>query len=163
MSTLNIRGIPSPLVDHFWKQCEPFIKRALDHSHGEMTASDIREFAKAGLVQLWVVVEGSRIVATCTSEIIIYPRLKRCRILTLAGNNSTDWAEVANIFIEKWALEQGCVGMEAITRKGLIPKLQNIGYSYKQAIMVKELVHESEPRPTPIPERVPSQPEDQAA
>lgn len=137
-----IRGIPSTLVDHFWKLAEPYVKRALDHANGEFLPGDLRERCKEQLAQLWLVTKGDKVVAAGITEIVVYPRKKHCRIITLAGSQAGEWMEFASVYIEQWALAQGCDCMEAITRKGFVPKLQNRGYTYKQAILVKELLHD---------------------
>lgn len=133
-----IRAIPAHLVEHFWKLVEPYIKRALDHAFGEFQPSDLKELCKTRDCQLWAITKGDRMVGAGITEIISYPRKKYCRIITLAGSNALEWAEMANLIVETWAREQGCVGMQAITRKGFVPKLEAIGYKYGQAILVKD-------------------------
>ncbi|HEX7766350.1 MAG TPA: hypothetical protein VF443_06515 [Nitrospira sp.] len=134
----KIRGIPAPLVDHFWKQCEPFVKRALEHNTGEVVATDIRDFCKERLAQLWVVIEGEKIVGVCTTEIVNYPQKRHCRIFTLAGTGR-EWFPELDIILCAWARENGCQAIEAIVRKGFVPILVNYGGKHKYSTVVKEL------------------------
>lgn len=134
----KIQGIPAPLVDHFWKQCEPFIKRALDHANGEFLPSDIRDLCKDRCCQLWVVTEADKIVGVATTEIVNYPRKRHARIFTLAGTGK-DWFPDLDIILCAWAKEQGCQALEAHVRKGFVPTLLNYGGKHKYSTVVKEL------------------------
>lgn len=138
LSRYKIQGIPAPLIDHFWKQVEPFVKRALEHNTGEVIASDIRELCKSRDAQLWVVTEGEKIVGVCTTELVNYPQKLYCRIHTLAGSGR-DWLSDLDIILCAWAKQQGCKAIEACVRKGFVPILLNYGGKHKYSIVVKEL------------------------
>jgi hypothetical protein len=135
----QVRGIPVELVDHFWPFAEPYIKRALDHTSGEFLPADVKAFCQQGTVQLWLVSEGSRIVAAITTEIINYPRRRHCRIITLAGSRAAEWTEQADTIISAWAREQGCVALEAFVRKGYVPVLIKQGFTHKYSAVIKPL------------------------
>ena len=137
--TFHVRGIPPELIDQFWKYAEPYIKRALDHTSGEFLPSDIQTYCKAGLVQLWLVSEDSRVVAAITSEIVNYPRRRHCRIVTLAGSRAAEWTEQADTIIGAWAAQQGCIALEAFVRKGYVPVLMKQGFKQKYAAVIKPL------------------------
>lgn len=124
----NIRGIPPALIDHFWKLCEPFVKRSLDKSAGEFTAADLREFCKDRITQLWVVTEGERVVGACVTEVVNYPQKRFCRIIALAGNHLQEWIEPLDIILYDWAKEQGCNCLHANVRKGYAPSLIARGF-----------------------------------
>ena len=134
----NIRGLPAPLVDHFWKQCEPFVKRALEHNAGEVAPNDIRQLCKDRCAQLWVVTEGVKIVGVCATEIVEYPQKRHCRVFTLAGTGK-DWLQELDIILCAWAREQGCQAIEAHVRKGFVPILLNFGGKHKYSTVIKEL------------------------
>lgn len=134
----KIQGIPSPLVDHFWKQCEPFIKRALDHNCGEVVPDDIRRLCRDRAAQLWIVTEQDKIVGVCTTEVVNYPQKRHCRIFTLAGSGR-DWFQDLDIIVCAWARAQGCQAVEAHVRKGFVPILVNFGGKHKYSTVVKEL------------------------
>lgn len=122
-----------------WKFAEPFVKRALDHTNGELAASDLLRLCLARDAQLWMIFDGQRIAGAGTTEIIFYPQKKICRIITLAGTEFENWMHYAYQIIEAWAKDNGCVGVEAYTRKGFVPKLQKIGFRHKYSVCHKPI------------------------
>lgn len=140
----HVRGIPATMVESLWHYAEPYVKRALDHTSGELDANDFRQLCLDRSVQLWLVSSGSRVVGALTTEIIVYPRRKHCRVITVAGSNFAEWIELADNTLCAWATDQGCDALETYVRKGLVPKLSPIGYKHKHSIMTKELGDERE-------------------
>jgi len=135
----NIRGIPAEMVEGVWRFAEPFIKRALDHTFGEVSANDLKAICLTRDSQLWMIQHGTRIVGAGTTSIITYPQMKVCRIVTLAGSQFDEWRDMAHTQIELWAEAQGCDGMEAYVRKGFVPKLIEIGYKHRYSVLHKSL------------------------
>lgn len=142
MSPIFVRGIPAAIVERFWPLAEPYIKRALDHTHGELLPADLLRRCLDRDIQLWLISREKRIFGAATTEIVVYPQRKHCRIITIAGSDFDSWRANAAEQIEQWALEQGCDAMEAFVRKGFVPKLEQLGYHHKQSVVVKELKHE---------------------
>lgn len=134
-----MRGIPAPLVGTMWHYAEPYVKRALDHTSGELSAADFRRLAEQRDVQLWLISCGERVVGAVTTEIISYPHRKHCRVITLAGSRFSDWINICDNTLSGWAREQGCDALEAYVRKGFVQKLSDLDYRHKHSIVVKEL------------------------
>ncbi len=139
MMDYNIKGIPPQAVESLWRFAEPYIKRALDHTYGEISPDDIKNFCMESQMQLWMISKEKRMVGAGTTQIVCYPQMKVCRIVTLAGTEFTEWMDVAHMNIELWAEMQGCEGMEAYVRKGFVPKLDAIGYKHKYSVCHKSL------------------------
>ncbi len=142
-SVFNIRGIPAQLVEHFWKLSEPYVKRALDHTTGELTPADIKSLCKDRLVQLWLISEGERVIGCFTTEIVNYPQKRHARIITIGGSRMKDWALQMDIIVCGWAKENGCAAVEAFVRKGFVPILANLGGKHQYSVVVKELPKEN--------------------
>jgi len=141
-ATFLMRGIPSHLVGPMWHYAEPFVKRALDHTSGELTHVDIRELCERRDVQLWIVTHGNRAVGALTTEIVQYPQRKHCRVITIGGTGLSDWIGLCDNTLVEWATSQGCDAIEAHVRKGFVPKLAELAYKHKHSTVVKELNHE---------------------
>ena len=139
MIDYNIRGIPPNAIEGLWRFAEPYIKRALDHTYGEISPDDIKKFCIESQMQLWMVSKEKRMVGAGTTQIVCYPQMKVCRIVTLAGAEFPEWMDIAHMNIELWAEAQGCSGMEAYVRKGFVPKLGEIGYKHKYSVCHKSL------------------------
>lgn len=139
MSEFRVRVIPVALVDRFWPHAEAYIKRALDHTSGEFLLEDIHRFSRDGLIQLWLVSEGNRIVGAVTTETVIYPRRKHVRIITLAGTKAPEWTHLVDTIVADWAKSEGCDAVEAFVRKGYVPTLTKLGFKFKYCAIVKDV------------------------
>ena len=139
MNDYLFRGIPAPLVQHFWPFAEPYIKRALDHTSGEMHVMDFYHSCINRDMQLWLVSKGDRIVGAVTTEIVNYPHKRHCRVITIAGTAFAEWTGLVDETLSKWAVEQECSAIESFVRKGLVPRMAPFGYKHKHSLLLKEL------------------------
>lgn len=136
----NIKGIPHEAVEGLWRFAEPFIKRALDHTFGELSADDVRQMCINRDMQLWMVTKGNRVVGAGTTTVVLYPQMKAVRIVTLAGKEFDEWKDMAHAAIEIWADQQmQCDAIECFVRKGFVPKLLDIGYKHRYSVLHKSL------------------------
>ena len=145
MSQFLIQGVPAQLIPRLWSFAEPYIKRALDHASGEIVVDDLKLWCMERDVQLWLVAEGERIIGAATTEIVIYPRKKHCRVITIAGSRFVEWVDDMDTTLCKWAAAQGCDAMEAHVRKGFVKKLEPLHYKHLHSVVIKKLpiMHES--------------------
>lgn len=139
VSTYRIQGIPASAVERFWTYCEPYIKRALDHTSGEFTPEDIKRRCLNRDAQLWLVMREARIVAAAVTEIIVYPQRTHARVITLAGTSGDEWTSLLDDTLTQWAKVQGCIALEAYVRKGYVQKLAQYGFKHKYSCIVKEI------------------------
>lgn len=136
----HIQGIPPALVDKFWPFAEPYIKRALDHSAGEYSHLDLKEFCKNTAAQLWLITHHERVIAAVTTQLIAYPKRSCCRIITLAGSHAEEWTEPVLLpAITAWAKTHGCTVLDAQVRKGYVPKLIQYGFKHKCSTVFREI------------------------
>ena len=137
---LYISGIPSDRINEVWEDCEPYIEMGNGKSRDEMSVEDIYKRLSEARMQLWLVFNENReIISVLTTEIIDYPRKTVCRIVTLGGKDLDIWVQDWLETIEAWALENDCVAMETVCRKGFIKKLEKFGYENAYTVLVKEL------------------------
>jgi hypothetical protein len=139
MENFNIRGIPPEMCSDLWRFAEPYIRRALDHTYGELTSLDLKNLCASKDAQLWMVQKGDRIIGAGTTMIMNYPQMKVCRIITLSGSEFKEWKNLACMHIEMWADANGCEGVEAYVRRGFVPQLLEIGFKYRYAVVHKSL------------------------
>lgn len=138
----NFRGVPVAAVEKLWHFAEPFIKRALDHTFGEISAEDVKKFCLGQDMQLWMIAKKDRVVGAGATQIVFYPQMKVCRIVALAGAEFSEWMDLAHMNVELWAVDNGCDAMEAYVRKGFVPKLKEINYRHRYSVMHKSLKQE---------------------
>lgn len=118
-----VRGILAEHLDTFWPMAEPYIKRALDHANGEVDHHMLKTYIANRDMQLWMVANKTRVVGAVTTEIVIYPRKKIIRVVTLAGNHFQEWFPAIEAMIEAYAIAHGCEGCEVLVRPGFTKKL----------------------------------------
>lgn len=127
--------VPPLAVIHEWPRVAPLIRSALERGEGSYVEADVAMCCMRGLWQLWIVERDGEVVALCVSEILNFPRLKKCLLRYLVG----DWAVIeAHIpDIERWAREQGCHMLEGYARKGWARRMS--GWTQRYVILQKEL------------------------
>jgi hypothetical protein len=138
-SEYTIRGIPSQLIERMWEFALPYIKRALDHAAGEIAPDDLKRMCLERDGQLWLVSKGSAVVGAATTEIIVYPHKKHCRVITVAGSGFDGWIDQLDTLLCDWAASIGCDAMEAHVRKGFVPTLAKINYKHLHSVVIKKL------------------------
>ena len=100
---IYVSGIPSARVPEIWVLCKDYVEMGNNKSYEEMNLDDIYEKLLNAEMQLWVIFdEDSNIQSVLTTEIVIYPRKKTCRIVTLGGKGLDDWCEEVLETIEQW-------------------------------------------------------------
>lgn len=138
--TYTIRGIPNEMVGKVWRWAEPYIQRALDHTFGELSSDNVMKMCMSQDMQLWMVAtDGGRVVGAGSTQLIYYPQMKVCRIVTLAGSEFDAWREMAHDSIEMWAKHMECEAIECYVRKGFMPKLQSMGYKHRYSVAHKAI------------------------
>lgn len=136
----HFRAIPVDWVDRFWQFAEPYVKRALDHTSGEVSPEGVRRLCKDRVLQLWLVSEGDRIVAAVTTEIVQYPERRHLRVVTLAGSKAPEWTGLVDTILANFAKAEGCDAVEALVRKGYVPVLvKQYGYKHTYSVVVKDI------------------------
>jgi hypothetical protein len=112
-------GIPPDVVPAFWQIAAPLIGRAIEHADGRYEIADVLAAVLARDMQLWIAVDARSMAveAACVTEIVAYPREKRCGLVFCAGREADRWIrhlpEIAD-----WAREQGCAALELQGRPG---------------------------------------------
>lgn len=134
-----IRGVPAVMVERLWSFAEPYVKRALDHTSGELSPNDLKKACLHQDAQLWLVTHNERVIAAITTEIVCYPQRKHLRIITLAGSHAEDWMEYLEPALRPFAEKLQCQGVEAYVRKGYVTKLSQYGFKHKYSVVVKEV------------------------
>lgn len=112
-------GIPHDLVPTLWPKIVGDMERACDRSDARYAAAHVLSALLRRDMQLWLAAgDGENpIEAVCVTEIVAYPREKRCGIVFCAGRNAARWLHHLEA-IENWARKQGCAALELQGRPG---------------------------------------------
>lgn len=133
----TIRAIPAALIPRFWPLAEAYVRRALDRATGEFSSDDLYRFLRQSLLQLWLVYDGTRVIGAVTTEIVVFPKRRRLRVITLSGMSLDAWVDELDTRLQEWALTNRCDGIEAYVRKGFVPYLGRQGYKHKLTMVYK--------------------------
>lgn len=129
-----------------WNEIEPCITKALKHSRGEWTSTEImREVMRdPSNFHIWDIKNSNdETVAFSSSRINHYNRYKALHIITLGNTegNPSSFEEYKEIVskVEDKAKEAGLQRLEFTGRKGWLKVLNKLGYKPQYVTMDKEL------------------------
>jgi len=112
----SLRLIPPLAVLHEWPRVESLVRRGLEQGEGTYLETDVAHYCMTGQWQLWVMGDEGEIKAVGITEIVNFPRQRKCLLRYLAGDLKAvlpHWDT-----FESWAREQGCHVFEIYGRKG---------------------------------------------
>ncbi len=120
ITELGCRLITPHGVAGIWNEVGPMINRAVERGDGNYFLEDVFSLLLENRAQLWVAVEEDETIhAAMVTQISVFPRKRILTVLYLAGKHRKFWIHFMDS-IELWAKNQGCVGVEAYARVGLL-------------------------------------------
>jgi hypothetical protein len=122
-----------------WDEVVPLIDAALKYSEGEVISEDLVKPLKTGKMQLWVAMFEGSVIAAMITEIVVYPRKRVLRVITIAGKDGRGMGKWYGFLplVEGFALNNNCSSLEAWTRKGMAKKLKD--WEHKYMVITKDL------------------------
>jgi hypothetical protein len=73
----------------------------------EIMPPDMLDQLRQSLRQLWVVWDGSQVIAAVLTRIVVLRSGKACRIIAAGGSRSKEWTGLVSV-IEDFAKREGC-------------------------------------------------------
>ena len=97
-------------LDVVWDEVVPLIDAALKYSEGEVLPEDLVGPLTIGKMQLWVAMFEGSVIAAMITEIVIYPRKRVLRVITIAGKDGRGMSKWYGFLplIEGFALSNNC-------------------------------------------------------
>ena len=122
-----------------WDEVVPLIEAALKYSEGEVIPEDLIKPIKIGKMQLWTALSEGSVIASMITEIVVYPRKRVLRVITIAGKDGRGMSRWYGFLplVEGFALSNNCSSLEAWTRKGMAKKLTD--WEHKYMVITKDL------------------------
>ena len=124
---MRIENIQTWQLPRVWHLIKPLIDKALDHSLGERTASDMLEDLMND--QLWLLTgidEQGDLAGVLVAEEIVHPQKKELYVhawATQTGYGFDDWVEPFEQSLLEIAYDNGCHYISSNCRKGLAKKM----------------------------------------
>ena len=124
---MRIERIQAWQLPRVWHFIRPLIDKALDHSLGEQTASDMLEDLMND--QLWLLTgidEQGDLAGVLVAEEVVHPQKKELYVhawATVTGYGFDDWVEPFEQSLLEIAYDTGCHYISTMCRKGLAKKM----------------------------------------
>ncbi len=126
---------PALAVIHEWPRVAMLVRKSLERGEGSYVEADVALACISGAWQLWIVERNGEVVAICVSEIMNFPRKRKCLLRYLAGDMPAIEDNISTI--EHYARQAGCHMLEGYARKGWTRRMPN--WTQTHVVMQKEL------------------------
>jgi hypothetical protein len=133
---VEFTGVQSSDVGRVWPFVEEMIAASFARDGSRLEAADVKEALEKAAWQLWVAHDNARVHALCLTEILVYPRMKTCRVVAATGHDREEWVDYLKV-MEAWAAAQGCERMETLARPGWRRVLKD--YRWTHVLLEKQL------------------------
>ena len=131
----TLRQVPVLAVIHEWPRVADLVRSALERGEGSYCEADVAMACMGGMWQLWIVEYDGEVVSIAITELINFPRQRKCLIRYIAGE--LDLVKIHTHEIEAFARREGCKVLEGYARKGWTRAMPD--WTEKYVVMQKEL------------------------
>jgi hypothetical protein len=114
---MSVYIVPTDRVGEVWDECAPLLEKAVKLTSGRYTLETVWQDVESGNYQLFVAVDGEKIVGACTTRIAEYPTGIWLSIVHCGGNHLERWLGQGFEAVKAWAHVNKCVGIEIQGRR----------------------------------------------
>ena len=110
-------AVPKQVLDVVWEDVKKVLEPAVKTAKGKLSISDVYDYVKKGVYELWVVMEETKIVAVITTRVIEYPERRALAMDFIGGSKMKEWLPEAQRTLESFAKDNNCSHLEGYGRK----------------------------------------------
>ena len=66
-------AVPKQVIDIVWDDVVKILEPAVKTAKGKLSVKDVYEYVSEGFYELWVVMDGKKMIAVVTTRVIEYP------------------------------------------------------------------------------------------
>ena len=125
---MMITAVPIEGVDIVWEDAKKVLHKSVETSAGKFEVEDLRQELKAGQLVLWLVMDGSEVLAALTSRVIEYPGRRAMALDWVGGKHMRKWLPLVLNTLQRYATDCGCKHIEGYGRKAWGRILQKYGW-----------------------------------
>lgn len=129
---MKLEFIPLWDLDEHWGEVSPMLAKALAKQTA-MSLESVYEDLRRGKFHLWVVPR----VAAFVTEIQQFPKERICMIVLCGGDALSEWQDVADEKLTRYARAMGCVALMIVGRRGWSRAAP--AYQIQDVVMRKQL------------------------
>ena len=130
-----LKQVPGLAVIHEWPRVAGLVRKAIERGEGSYAEADIAVACMSGMWQLWIVEYEDEVMSIAITELINFPRQRKCLIRYIAG--ALDIVRLHVHEIEDYARRENCKVLEGYARRGWVRAMPD--WTEKYVIMQKEL------------------------
>jgi len=112
--------------EHYWPAIVPQLEAVREMWDIWWTREALYDAVVGGLINAWAIGSPTAIHLVAFTQIINYPANRNLKVVLIVGNSLEEYYDVAEATIEKFAMDNGCVYIEASGRLGWQRKLKNV-------------------------------------
>jgi len=125
---MMITAVPIEGVDIVWEDAKRVLHKSVNTSAGKFEVEDLKQELKQGQLVLWLVMDGSEILAALTSRVIEYPGRRAMALDWVGGKHMRKWLPLVLNTLQKYATDCECKHIEGYGRKAWGRILQKYGW-----------------------------------
>ena len=123
-----ITAVPIEGVDIVWEDAKRVLHKSVNTSAGKFEVEDLKQELKQGQLVLWLVMDGSEVLAALTSRVIEYPGRRAMALDWVGGKHMRKWLPLVLNTLQKYATDCECKHIEGYGRKAWGRILQKYGW-----------------------------------
>tara|TARA_R100000149_G_C5851939_1_gene120353 strand:- start:547 stop:966 length:420 start_codon:yes stop_codon:yes gene_type:complete len=125
---MMITAVPIEGVDIVWEDAKKVLHKSVNTSAGKFEVEDLKQELKQGQLVLWLVMDGSEVLAALTSRVIEYPGRRAMALDWVGGKHMRKWLPLVLNTLQKYATDCECKHIEGYGRKAWGRILQKYGW-----------------------------------
>ena len=110
-------AVPRQVIDIVWDDVVKILEPAVKTAKGKLSVKDVYDYISEGFYELWVVMDGKKMIAVITTRVIEYPERRALAMDFIGGTRMKEWLPEAQRTIEKFARDNNCLHLEGYGRK----------------------------------------------
>jgi len=125
----EISLVPTDQIVRISEAVEKYIDRLPEQTRGRFTSESIIKSLYEDHRQLWIAFnDQDEIKGIIISRIVIYPECRKLRMIYCSGDDMANWKAQMQTMLERFAIDNGCNGLEMTGRKGWTRFLADLGW-----------------------------------
>ena len=125
---MMITAVPIEGVDIVWEDAKKVLHKSVNTSAGKFEVEDLKQELRQGQLVLWLVMDGSEVLAALTSRVIEYPGGRAMALDWVGGKHMRKWLPLVFNTLQKYATDCECKHIEGYGRKAWGRILQKYGW-----------------------------------
>ncbi|HEX6824744.1 MAG TPA: hypothetical protein VF077_00395 [Nitrospiraceae bacterium] len=121
----------------------PFLRDAIDESHGEMDLQDLFGLVFVDRAKVWLVFEkdSQKLRGVAVTEEVEYPKHTNLRVTFLGGTGIEEWKQELDCEFCGFCEVAKLANIEVVGRRGFARVLEPLAYVQAYTVLIKEVCH----------------------